>query len=139
MIQIHQIFGKKIVTYIKTVSKMKTLVIGVSENENRYANKAVRSLLKHKHEVVALGKIKGQVEGIKIDTGLPRYEEVDTITIYLNPNNQKPLYNFILSLKPRRIIFHPGADNPELKKLAIDNGIEVEEACSLVMLSIGAY
>ncbi|MEO8147058.1 MAG: CoA-binding protein [Bacteroidia bacterium] len=118
---------------------MKTLVIGASENEDRYANKAIRSLLKHQHEVIALGRKKGQVENVTIDTGLPQYENVDTVTVYLNQNNQKPLYDYILNLKPRRIIFNPGAENPELEKLATDKGIEVEEACSLVLLSIGAY
>jgi uncharacterized protein len=118
---------------------MKTLVLGASENVERYANKAVRSLLKHNHEVLALGKVMGTIEGVKIDTGLPEYKDVDTVTIYLNANNQKPLYDYILNLKPRRIIFNPGAENPELEKLAVEKGIQIEEACSLVMLSIGAY
>lgn len=118
---------------------MKTLVLGASENTERYSNKAVRSLLHHQHEVLAIGKVKGQIENVAIETGFPEYKDVDTVTLYLNLQNQKAFYDYILKLKPRRIIFNPGAENPELEQLALANGIKVEEACTLVLLSIGAY
>lgn len=118
---------------------MKTLVIGASTNTNRYSNMAVKSLLQHQHEVVALGKTKGEINGIEILNGQPALEAIDTITLYLNPDHQTPLYDYILNLKPRRIIFNPGTENPELETKAEAKGIEVTEACTLVMLSIGAY
>ncbi len=71
--------------------------------------------------------------------GHPKEESVDTITLYLNSNNQKQYYDYILSLQPKRIIFNPGAENDELEELANKNGIKTMEACTLVMLSTGQY
>ncbi len=118
---------------------MKTLVVGASTNESRYSNMAVKSLLQHQHEVVALGKTKGAINGIEIQNGQPMIDAIDTIILYLNPDHQVPLYDYILSLKPRRIIFNPGTENPELQAKAEAVGIETAEACTLVLLSIGAY
>lgn len=118
---------------------MKTLVIGASTNESRYSNMAVKSLLQHNHEVVALGKTKGAINGIEIQNGLPDFIAIDTVTLYLNPDHQLPMYDYILSLKPRRIIFNPGTENHDLEAKAKAAGIEVTEACTLVLLSIGAY
>lgn len=118
---------------------MKTVVIGASENPERYSNRAVNSLLNHGKEVVALGLREGEIRGVKIQTGQPVISDVDTVTMYVGPANQSGWYDYILSLKPKRIIFNPGAENPEFEKLATENGIEVVEACTLVMLSIGNY
>ncbi|MCX6312646.1 MAG: CoA-binding protein [Bacteroidetes bacterium] len=118
---------------------MKTLVLGASENPERYSNKAVRSLLNHGHEVVPVGLKEGNIEGVKILAGKPVVEHVNTITMYVGPKNQKDYYDYVLSLKPSRIIFNPGAENPELEVLAKAKGIEVVEACTLVMLSIGNF
>lgn len=118
---------------------MKTLVIGASENPQRYSNMAIKSLLRHGKEVAAVGLKEGEVDGVKILTGRPAIENVDTVTMYVGPRNQPPFYDYILSLKPKRIIFNPGAENEELEKLAKKNGIEVVEACTLVMLSVGNY
>lgn len=118
---------------------MKTLVIGASENPQRYSNMAIKSLLRHGKEVAAVGLKEGEVDGVKILTGQPAIENVDTVTMYVGPRNQPPFYDYILSLKPKRIIFNPGAENEELEKLAQKNGIEVVEACTLVMLSVGNY
>ncbi|HET6992076.1 MAG TPA: CoA-binding protein [Bacteroidia bacterium] len=119
--------------------KRKTVVLGASENPERYANRAVRSLLHHDEDVVAVGLREGQIEGVKILTGKPAIENVDTVTMYVGPAHQKDWYEYVLSLKPKRIIFNPGAENPEFEKMAEENGIEVVEACTLVMLSIGNY
>jgi predicted CoA-binding protein len=119
--------------------KTKTVVLGASENPTRYSNMAVRSLLRHNKEVVAVGLKEGEIEGVKILSGKPAIENVDTVTMYVGPQNQKDFYDYVLSLKPKRIIFNPGAENEELEKLAAKNGIEVVEACTLVMLSIGNY
>jgi len=120
--------------------KNKTLVLGASENPDRYSNLAIRRLKAKGHEVVAIGKKKGEVSGVPIETQQVNTEEVDTVTLYLNPAHQKPYYDYILSLKPRRIIFNPGAENEELEKLAAQKGVEdILEACTLVMLNTGQY
>jgi predicted CoA-binding protein len=118
----------------------KTLVIGASENPDRYAHKAAISLLKHGHEVVLFGIKPGQVGGIPFITEFPQViPELDTITLYINPLVQKEYYAKILALKPRRVIFNPGTENPELETQCANAGIEPVEACTLVLLSIGQY
>ncbi len=119
--------------------KNKTLVLGASENPDRYSNKAILKLLSKGREVVAIGKIKGRVNGVEINTQPMPSEDIDTVTLYLNPLHQKPYYDYIISLKPRRIIFNPGAENEELERIAAQEGIDVLEACTLVMLSTGQY
>jgi hypothetical protein len=87
-----------------------------------------------------LGKEQGSIGGVKIETKPLVFKEVDTITLYINPLHQKGYYDYILkTIKPRRIIFNPGTENRELERMAQANGIEVEEACTLVMLSTGQY
>jgi hypothetical protein len=117
----------------------KTLVLGATPNPARYAYAAVQRLRRHNHEVVAVGNRPGAIDDVAIQTQTEPLENIDTITLYLNPTNQKPYYDYILSLKPKRIIFNPGTENPELVQLARENGIEVEIGCTLVMLSIGNY
>jgi uncharacterized protein len=117
----------------------KTVILGATPNPERYAYLATQRLMKYGHEVLPVGKKKGEIEGIHIENDTPLYEGVDTVTLYLNPDNQKPYYDYILSLKPKRIIFNPGTENWELVKLAKEQGIETEIACTLVMLSVGAY
>ena len=117
----------------------KTLVLGASENPERYSYLAVNKLFRLNHPVVAIGKRKGKVGEIEIDTEQKPLTDIDTISLYLNPQNQKPYYDYILSLKPQRIIFNPGTENDELEKLATQNKIKVMEACTLVLLSTGQY
>ena len=117
----------------------KTLVLGATPNPARYAYLAVIRLKLHGHEVVPVGIREGQIEGIEIQQGTPAEEGVDTVTLYLNAQRQRDYYDYIFSLKPRRIIFNPGTENPELVKLATERDIETVEGCTLVMLSIGAY
>ena len=117
----------------------KTIVLGATPNPDRYAYQATKKLKKYGHEVIPLGIRKGEIEGIKIENNTPQYEGVDTITLYLNPELQKTYYDYILSLKPKRIIFNPGTENFELIRLAKEKGIETELACTVVMLSIGNY
>lgn len=119
--------------------KKKTLVIGASENPSRYANIAINRLVNHKHPVVALGLRNGEVAGVPIETGEPQFEEVDTISLYLGPPRQPQYYDYIISLLPERVIFNPGTENPELYKLLKENDIEVEVACTLVLLATGQY
>ena len=117
----------------------KTVVIGASTNPSRYSFQATTKLNAAKHEVIPIGIKKGDIEGIEIVNGTPEIEDVDTVTLYINPKLQEQYYDYILSLKPKRILFNPGTENPVLMKLAQENGIEVEAACTLVLLSMGNY
>ena len=119
--------------------KNKTLVIGASENPARYSNLAINRLLSKGHEVVAIGKTPGIVSNVEISTQTEPREDIDTVTLYVNPQHQLPYYDYILSLKPKRIIFKPGTENDELEGLAKKAGIKVMEACTLVLLSTGQY
>ncbi len=121
------------------VMKKKTLVIGASTNPSRYSYLAINRLINHGHEVVAFGLRKGTVAGVEIDTELQVYKDIDTITLYLNPQNQVKYYEYFISLNPKRIIFNPGTENPELYSILREHNIEFEQACTLVLLSINQY
>jgi predicted CoA-binding protein len=118
----------------------KTLVIGASTNPARYSYKAIQSLVNHKHPVLAFGLRKGIVNEIVIETELPSsIENLDTITLYIGPSNQPPIYADIIRLKPNRVIFNPGTENAELEELLTRNKIAFERSCTLVLLSLGNY
>jgi hypothetical protein len=119
--------------------KKKTLVLGASENPSRYSFLALQRLQSHRHPVVAIGKKKGVVGDVAIETEKKEWKDVDTVTLYLNPMHQKQYYDYIISLKPKRIIFNPGAENEELVELAVQKGIRPVEACTLVMLATNQY
>lgn len=120
-------------------TEKKTLVLGASQNPARYSYLAMNRLKAHKHPVVAVGRREAEVAGIHISKSPVPEEGVDTVTLYLNPTHQEEYYDYILSLHPKRIIFNPGTENPELMKLARANGIEPVMACTLVMLATGQY
>ena len=117
----------------------KTVVIGASAKTDRYSNRAVRMLRKHHHDTVALGFEQETIDETPIETDWKNHDAVDTVTLYLNPQRQKQYYDYILGLHPKRIIFNPGTENPELEKLAEQNNIQPLEACTLVLLSTGQY
>lgn len=117
----------------------KTVVIGASPNPERYAFRATEKLKQHGHEVVAVGIKPGMIGDTVIDTTRPAVTGVDTVTLYVGPQNQPGWYEYIFSLHPKRIVFNPGTENPELEQLATSKGIEPLEACTLVMLSLGNY
>ncbi|MCZ2459528.1 MAG: CoA-binding protein [Chitinophagales bacterium] len=119
--------------------KKKTLVLGASENPSRYSNMAIHRLRNYGHPVVAIGRKKALVADVPVSDKTITENNIDTVTLYLNPSNQKQYYDYILSLKPKRIIFNPGAENSELYDLAEKNGIQPVEACTLVMLNTGQY
>jgi len=119
--------------------KKKTLVLGASENPSRYSYLALQRLQSHQHPTVAIGKRKGLVGNVAIETEKKEWREIDTVTLYLNPMHQQEYYDYIISLKPKRIIFNPGAENAELSAIANRNGIKVLEACTLVMLATGQF
>jgi len=118
---------------------MTTLVLGASPNPARYSNLAIKLLRSYQHEVIAVGKKNGEVENVPILHEFPSNKKVDTLTLYMNPENQKEYYESILALHPRRIIFNPGTENPELEALVKEKGILTEEACTLVLLNTGQY
>jgi predicted CoA-binding protein len=116
-----------------------TLVLGASANPSRYSNIAINRLRRYNHPVIAIGKRTGTVADVQVETDQRAIDNVDTITLYLNPTNQKPYYQYILGLKPKRIIFNPGTENDELAAMAEKEGIQPMEACTLVLLSTGQY
>lgn len=117
----------------------KVVVFGASPTPWRFAYKCVRMLDDHGYEVIPIGKREGQIGDIPILTDQPDLDNVHTITLYLNERHSSEISSYILSLKPERIIFNPGAENPELEKLARANGIETIKACTLVMLSTKSF
>lgn len=117
----------------------KTLVIGASLKPERYSNIAIKRLRKYKHDVRAFGLKAGIVEDVSIDTELMPYKDIDTITLYLNPMRQKPYYDYIIGLNPKRVIFNPGTENSEFYNLLKQNNIEFEVACALVLLGTNQY
>ncbi len=118
---------------------MKTVVIGASNNPDRYAYKAIKMLQDHGHEVVAVSNKKEEVLGLTIQNTDVLEEAVDTITLYVGPQNQSHYQEYILNTKPRRVIFNPGTEHPEFEEMLVKHGILTEEACTLVLLSTGQY
>ena len=121
------------------MEKKKTLVLGASENQVRYSNLAIKRLVNYQHPVVAIGRKKGMVAGIPVETEKKQFNNIDTVTVYLNSVHQKEYYDYIISLHPKRIIFNPGAENDELSNLALQAGIKPVEACTLVLLNTGQF
>lgn len=117
----------------------KTLVLGASANPSRYSNMAINRLTNYGHSVVALGQKEGEVGGVKVQTKQIPFTNIDTVTLYLNPQRQKEYYNYILGLSPKRVIFNPGTENPELYQLLEQNNIKKEVGCTLVMLATNHY
>jgi predicted CoA-binding protein len=117
----------------------KTIVLGASENPSRYSYLAVQKLTKYNHPVIAIGRKNGMIGEMPIITEHPQVKDIDTVSLYLNPQLQKEYYDYILSIHPKRIIFNPGTENDELAELAAKNGIQAIEACTLVMLGTGQY
>jgi len=116
-----------------------TLVLGASLKTYRYSNLAIKRLVKKNHKVVAVGLRKGEVENVIIEIGMPYFDEVDTVTLYINPTRQTPLFDYIISLRPKRVIFNPGTENVEFIKLLEENTIETLVACTLVLLATDQY
>jgi predicted CoA-binding protein len=121
------------------MANKKTLVLGATPNPGRYAYLAANRLAGHGHPIVNVGLKKGEVAGVAIEKAETIHKDIDTITLYVGPHNQPPLYDYILNTHPKRIIFNPGTENEELRRMANEKGIETEYACTLVLLSIGEY
>ena len=119
----------------------KTVIIGASPNPSRYANMAAGMLEDYGHEIVPISIKRGEVNGHGIldIREQPEVHDVDTITMYVGPRNQPPIYDYLLSLRPKRMIFNPGTENYDFMQRASNEGIEVVEGCTLVMLRAGQY
>lgn len=117
----------------------KTLVLGASLNSNKYSNMAINRIIDSKHSVRAIGRKSGLVRGVQIHSYKKKFQNIDTVTLYLNKKNQLDFYDYILDLKPKRVIFNPGSENSELERLLFKNMISYEKACTLVLLGINKY
>ncbi|AZQ43675.1 CoA-binding protein [Nonlabens ponticola] len=117
----------------------KTLVLGASLKEERYSNVAIYRLRKFNIDTVAIGLREGLVDDVKLHTDLVPFQGINTVTLYLNPKRQEAYYDYIISLRPERVIFNPGTENPEFYKMLEENNIKVEVACTLVMLGTNQY
>ncbi len=118
---------------------MKVLVIGASLKEERYSNKAIRMLNHFEHDVLAIGLREGVVDGINIITEKESFENINTVTLYLNASRQEEFYNYIIKLNPKRVIFNPGTENEDLYHLLDRANIEYENSCTLVLLQTGLF
>jgi predicted CoA-binding protein len=119
--------------------KKKTLVLGGSIKPERYANKAIKKLREHGHPVVSVGLNEGTVLDVKIQNGSPDFKDIHTVSLYLSPKNQVQYYDYIFSLKPKRIVFNPGTENTELSELALKKNIHVVEHCTLILLDTNTF
>lgn len=113
----------------------KVLVIGASVNPSRFANKAIKSLMRRHYDVVAIGKHHGLVEGVSINTHPIKTDNVHTVLLFLRKEHQSQYYDYILDLRPKRVVFNPGAENDELLELLKENDINAMYACGLVMIN----
>lgn len=117
-----------------------TLILGASTNIERYSNKAFYELKAASHTVFALGSRAGVIGDTKIYTEhQSEWKNVDTVTLYLSPVRQETYYDYLLKLKPRRVVFNPGTENKKLESLLREAGIETEQACTLVLLATNQY
>lgn len=117
----------------------KTLVLGATTKPDRYAYKAINMLVQKGHTVLAIGQNTGEVAGVKIQTKAIPVKNIDTVTLYLNPTRQRDYYNYIIEAQPKRVVFNPGTENPELYQLLELNDIKAEVACTLVLLATNQY
>lgn len=117
----------------------KTLIIGASNKPERYAYKALKLLQKHGHDICAIGLREMNIDGVKVFKDKHNFNDIDTVTLYLNARFQKEYYDYIINLKPKRVIFNPGTENPQLAQKLEENGITYENACTLVLLHTNQY
>ncbi len=118
---------------------LKTLIIGASLKEERYSNKAINRLRNYNHPVVAIGLREGDVQDVSIVKGEPVFNDIHTVSLYINPKRQPEYYDYILALQPKRVIFNPGTENVELFDLLQQASIPFEASCTLVLLSTDQY
>jgi predicted CoA-binding protein len=120
--------------------KRNVAVLGASPKPERYSNQAIRLLASFDYRPIPVNPAYAEVEGMTCFPSLAEIgEPVHTVTLYLGPARSTPLINEILAANPQRIIMNPGAENEDLAAAASGAGIEVVEACTLVMLRTGLF
>ena len=120
---------------------MKVAVLGASPKPDRFANKAIKLLLKHHYEVIPINPAYQEIEGLPVKSSLDMLtsDSVDTVTVYMGPDRTSDLGPVLIRLNPSRVIFNPGTENEKLESELRDAGIEVVEACTLVMLNTNQF
>ena len=119
---------------------MKVAVLGASPKEDRYANKVLHKLADKGHEAIGVNPAQPAIPGFQVVKSLEELpSDVHTLTMYVGPERSTPLGDAILAQGFQRVIFNPGAENPDLERRLEQAGVEVLEACSLVMLSTGQW
>ena len=118
---------------------MRTLIIGASTNKDRYSYKVIRKLRKLNFDVYALGLYEGEIMDVKIRTQPLNFKNIHTVSIYLRSQNQFQYLNYLLKLKPKRVIFNPGSENEVLTNKLKEKKISCENSCTLVLLSTNQY
>ncbi len=117
----------------------RVVVLGASSKPERFSYKAVVSLLRHNYDVIAIGKHEGFIRDLPVITGQPALEKVHTVTMYLAPYHQGEIFDYVLSLRPKRVIFNPGTESPELEEWLDSYNIEIVHDCTLIMLATGRF
>lgn len=117
----------------------RTLIIGASSNPSRYSFLAAQKLKSFGHPILLIGRRPGFALEEEIHLEKVKWNDVDTVTLYINPRHQPDYYDYIVSLNPKRVIFNPGTENPHFENILISKNIVPMEACTLVLLSIGEY
>ncbi len=118
----------------------RVVVLGASDNPERYSNKAVNRLRDNDHEVIPVHPKLDHIDGLKVVPNLGEVDgNVDTLTVYVSPKVSSALTDDIVELGPGRVIFNPGAENDELEAALAARGIPTLRACTLVLLSTGQF
>ena len=117
----------------------KTLVFGASLKPDRYSNLAIKRLVDNNIATEAFGMKEGETYGVQVKTNLQEFQNIHTVTLYMNPKRQQEFYNAIIGLNPKRVIFNPGTENIEFQEILRNKNIEVEVACTLVLLATNQY
>ncbi|NNE03129.1 MAG: CoA-binding protein [Eudoraea sp.] len=116
-----------------------TLVLGASLKPSRYSHITVKRLAEAKEPTMAFGLFSGSISGVQVYTDFKKFKDVHTVTLYVNPTHQKEYYDRIINLRPHRVLFNPGTENPEFYTLLKKEGIIAEVACTLVLLATDQY
>ncbi len=120
--------------------KKTVVVLGASDKPERYSYKAFKMLQEYGHATLLVSPRLTQIDGVAVYPSLSAIEgPVDTVTVYVSAENSSLLQDQFLQLRPRRVLFNPGSENPSLSKVLINMGIEVEEACTLVLLRTNQF
>jgi hypothetical protein len=115
-------------------------VLGASPKEDRYSFKAVRMLKEYGHNPIPVHPAGHTVDGVLGVNSLGQIDTpVDTVTCYVNATVSEGEYDRIVKLNPKRVIFNPGAENQNLAARLTEAGVQVVEACTLVMLRTGQF